>query len=450
MSRKADTILASLRLPPHSIEAEQGALSAMMQDPQEVVPLARSKLAAESFYDLRHQEIWSAIVALNEELVPVDLVTLSNKMFGKLEACGGLVYLSGLQDAAPSASSFKYYADILIEKQMLRGLLKATSKAADAVYTSEGSAESLVATHLSAVEALNKADTSQSVTAKVCVGRVIDKLQAIHAGTLPPSIKTGIPMFDDKAGGLWPQDLVVIAARPSVGKTALMIQIARDAAQTGVPVGVFSAEMSADALTERSVGGAAGVNTRFVSHWREGDFKVFHMEAVKFAKLPLFIDDTPKISVEKIRAITREWVKKHGVKLICVDYVQLLTTDKSTDNREQEVAHISSTLLLIARENNITVLALAQLNRESEKKGAGAPKMSQMRESGALEQDACVAGVLYRVEDDEDGGKEARYKSEPFKVSLDIQKARYGGVFRVPLMFHPKNQRMAEISRIDS
>lgn len=450
MSRQSNKLLDHLRLPPHSMEAEQGALSAMMQDPQEVIPIARAKLTTESFYDLRHQEIWAAMLALNEALVPVDLITLSNRMAGKLEVCGGLAYLASLQDAAPSASAFKYYADILTEKQMLRGLLKAASKVVDDVYTSEGSAESLVATHLGAVEALNKADTSQSVTAKVCVGRVIDKLQDMYQGKIPPSIKTGIPMFDEKAGGLWPQDFVVIAARPSVGKTALMIQIARDAAQTGVPVGVFSAEMSADALTERSVGGAAGVNTRFVSQWREGDFKAFHLEAVKFAKLPLFIDDTPKISVEKIRAVTREWVKKYGVKLVCVDYVQLLTTDKPTDNREQEVAHISSTLFLIARENNITVLALAQLNRESEKKGAGAPKVAQMRESGSLEQDAVVAGVLYRVEDEEEGGKEARYKGEPFKVFLDIQKSRYGGAFRVPLKFHPKNQRMAEISRIDA
>lgn len=257
-------------------------------------------------------------------------------------------------------------------------------------------------------------------------------------------------MFDDKAGGLWPQDLVIIAARPSVGKTALMIQIARDSAAAGTPVGIFSAEMSVHALTERSVGGAAGVNTRYVKHWKEPEFRAFHVEAAKFARLPIYMDDTPRITVEKIRAITREWVKKHGVKLITVDYIQLLTTEKKTDSREQEVAHICSTLFLIARENNISVLALAQLNRESEKKGAGAPKMSQMRESGSLEQDAAVVGILYRVDDDEDGGKEARYNSEPFKVFLDIQKNRYGGPFRVPLMFHPKNQRMAEISRIDA
>jgi replicative DNA helicase len=450
MSRQSNKLLDHMRLPPHSIEAEQGALSAMMQDPQEVIPIARAKLTTESFYDLRHQEIWSAMLALNEALVPVDLITLSNRMAGNLEACGGLAYLASLQDAAPSASAFKYYADILTEKQMLRGLLKAASQATDAVYTSEGSAESLVATHLSAVEALNKADTTQSLTAKAAVGQVIDRLEAVYGGTLPPSVPTGIPLFDDKAGGLWPQDLVIIAARPSVGKTALMIQIARDSAAAGTPVGIFSAEMSVHALTERSIGGAAGVNTRYVKHWKEPEFRAFHVEAAKFARLPIYMDDTPRITVEKIRAITREWVKKHGVKLITVDYIQLLTTEKRTDSREQEVAHICSTLFLIARENNISVMALAQLNRESEKKGAGAPKMSQMRESGSLEQDAAVVGILYRVDDDEDGGKEARYNSEPFKVFLDIQKNRYGGPFRVPLMFHPKNQRMAEISRIDA
>lgn len=440
-----------LKLPPHSEAAEQGVLSCLLREPMDLIPTARAKITGEAFYTLTHRAIWDAILALSDRMVAVDLITLQEhlKTRGELENVGGLVYLSSLYDAAPSAANYTYYESILLEKQMLRGLLKVASKTTDAVYTSDAKAEAVVAECLSAVEALTKADVSGTTTAKVSVGRVIDRLQAVLAGTLPPSIKTGLSTFDDKAGGLWGGDLIVIAARPSVGKTSLMVQIAQAAASAKDPAGLFSAEMSADSLTERAVGGAAGVNTRWVSHWREPEFKAFMLEGVKFAKLPIFIDDTPKISVEKIRAITREWVKKHGVKMIGVDYVQLLTTEKKTDNREQEVAYISNMLKLIARENNIAVLALAQLNRESEKKGAGRPKMSQMRESGALEQDADVAGLLYRADEEEEGGEQSRYSGQPFKVFLDVQKNRYGGVFRVPMMFHPKNQRMAEISKID-
>lgn len=446
------SLLDTLRLPPHSLEAEQGVLGCIINDPQDTLMAARSKLRTESFYDIRSQAIWDAVLALNDAMVPVDLLTLSNhlKKSNLLEAVGGLAYLSELQGATPSAANFPYYQDIVLEKQVLRGLVKSASKTLDLVYTSEKDAKALVSEHLGEVESLVKADTSKIKTAKAAMGRVIDRLQLAHSGTGPKAIKTGIPLFDHKAGGLWPGDMVVVAARPSVGKTALMMQIAEAAALGGDYVGIFENEMTAEALLERIAGGRAQVNTRHVEHWRPDDFKRFTVAAAAVAKLNLLVDDTPGVSVEQIRSVTRAWVKQFNMKLICVDYVQLLTTDKPSDIREQEVAHISKTLKRIALENQITVLALAQLNRESEKKGAGPPKMSQMRESGALEQDADVAALLFRADADEEAGMEARYSGEPFRVILDVQKNRFGGVFRVPLTFLPKSQRMEEVSRVDS
>jgi replicative DNA helicase len=441
------------RLPPQSQEAEMGVLGCILLSPVESIEACTGKtsISEDAFYDRRHGALFEHMVAMHAAMVPVDLITVQERLKSAnlLDACGGLAYLSSLMDAVPSAANLPYYLEIVREKHVLRGLLKAATNASDAVFTGGKKADELVSEHLGQVELLTKADISGTSTAKEVTRSVIDSLRATMDGTAPPSIKTKIDTFDNKAGGLWAGDLVVFAARPSVGKTALMIQLIQAAAQEAYPCGVFSAEMSAKSLVERVIGGSAGVNTREVAHWREGEYKAFAKASSVFANLPIFIDDTSRITIEKIRAITREWVKKHGVKVIGVDYVQLLTTDKKADIREQEVAHISSTLKQIARENNITVIALAQLNRESEKKGAGKPKLAQMRESGALEQDADVAGLLYRDDADEEAGEAARYTGQPFKVVLDIQKNRYGAVFPVQLLFHPKSQKMSEICKVD-
>jgi replicative DNA helicase len=441
------------RLPPQSQEAEQGILGCILLDPVASIEACTGKVSIgeDAFYDRRHGALFEHMVAMHASMVPIDLITVQQRLkdVNLLDACGGLAYLSSLMDAVPSAANLPYYLEIVREKHVLRGLLKAATNASDAVFAGGKKADELVSEHLGQVELLTKADISGTSTAKDITRSVIDSLRATMDGTAPPSIKTKIDSFDNKAGGLWRGDLVVFAARPSVGKTALMIQLIQAAAQEGHPCGVFSAEMSAKSLVERVIGGSAGVNTREVAHWREGEYKAFAKASSVFANLPIFIDDTSRITIEKIRAITREWVKKHGVKVIGVDYVQLLTTDKKADIREQEVAHISSTLKQISRENNITVIALAQLNRESEKKGAGKPKLAQMRESGALEQDADVAGLLYRDDADEEAGEAARYTGQPFKVVLDIQKNRYGAVFPVQLMFHPKSQKMVEVCKVD-
>lgn len=439
------------RVPPSSAEAEIGVIGSVLLSPLESLDACAGKITAgsEVFYDLRNRLIFEHFLAMRDANLPIDLITVQQRLRDakQLDAVGGLVYLSSMMDQVPSAANIGHYLEIVREKHVLRGLLKAATSASDAVFAGGKKADELVSEHLGQVELLTKADISGTSTAKEVTRSVIDSLRATMDGTAPPSIKTKIDTFDNKAGGLWAGDLVVFAARPSVGKTALMIQLVQAAAQEAYPCGVFSAEMSAKSLVERVIGGSAGVNTREVAHWREGEYKAFAKASSVFANLPIFIDDTSRITIEKIRAITREWVKKHGVKVIGVDYVQLLTTDKKADIREQEVAHISSTLKQIARENNITVIALAQLNRESEKKGAGKPKLAQMRESGALEQDADVAGLLYRDDADEEAGEAARYTGQPFKVVLDIQKNRYGAVFPVQLMFHPKSQKMVEICR---
>lgn len=436
------------RLPPHSIEAEQGVLGCCFHDPQEIVPRLLAEIPPDAFYDVRHQTIRHAFSDLEDRATMADVITVSDALTkrGELETCGGIGYLSGLYDAAPSAANFRFYAEIVLEKHKLRLLLRAATKAIQAVHESGEPAESVVADHLAAIEALTKADLGRVETAKQVLGRVIDRLQTVHQGTAVQSIKTGMDRYDHLAGGLWPSHLVLIAARPSVGKTALLMQLVEQAARQAYPCVVFSEEMSSDQLVERVAGGQAEANTREAHNWTQGDFTRFTAAAGRLAKLPILLDDTPGISVERLRATVKELVKKHGVKVVGVDYIQLLTTERSADIREQEIAHISRTLKRIARENDITVIALSQLNRESEKRGSGTPKLSQLRESGALEQDADVGILLYRQDGEEN--ESARYKGTPFPVVLDVQKNRFGGVFRSTCTFDPRRQQFTETTDI--
>ena len=436
------------RLPPHSIEAEQGVLGCCFHDPQEIVPRLLAEIPLDAFYDVRHQTIRNAFADLEDRATMADTITVSDALTkrGELETCGGLAYLSGLYDAAPSAANFRYYAEIVLEKFKLRVLLRAATKAIQAVHESGEPAETVVANHLAAIESLNKADMGRVETAKQVLGRVIDRLQTVHQGTAVQSIKTGLGRYDHQAGGLWPSNLVLIAARPSVGKTALLMQVIEEAAKQGNPCVVFSEEMSSDQLIERVAGGQAEANTREAHNWTQGDFTRFTAAAGKLARLPILLDDTPGISVERLRATVKELVKKHGVKVVGVDYIQLVTTERSADIREQEIAHISRTLKRIALENQVTVIALSQLNRDSEKRGAGAPKLSQLRESGSLEQDADVGILLYRQDGEEN--EAARYKGTPFPVVLDVQKNRFGGVFRVTCTFDPRRQQFTESNEI--
>jgi replicative DNA helicase len=431
------------RLPPHSIEAEQGLLGCCLMDPNEVIPSAKATIQTETLYDLRHQAIWDCLVKLIEAMKPVDLISVQQalKDANQLEAVGGLAYLSSLQDACPSAVNAAYYAAILKEKQLARDLLHAANQVASSIYEKEADIATILSGHLNQVELLCQVDSSDTRTSGQVMAKVVDHAQAVFQGTAQPAILTPFYTYNRFAGGLWTDELVVVSARPGVGKTAWLTQLGAHVAQE-VPVGMFSAEMSAEQVVQRFVGGLAGVNVRDIKEWTQEDFKAFTVAASRFKNLKLLINDTPCISIEKMRPLAKEWVRKKGVKVIVVDYLQKLTTLKECGNREQEIAHISSTLKLISRENHITVVCACQLNRESEKKGAGRPKFSQARESGAIEQDADVGAVLYR--NDEEDNELARYQSRPYEVTLDVQKGRSGGVFRVSMVFDGKKQQFTE------
>jgi len=438
------------RLPPHSIEAEQGALGCCLTDPSEVIVNARSVLETESFYDLRHQAIWDCLVSMNEAMQMPDLITVQQRLkdAGQLEAVGGLTYLSGLLDSCPSAANFNYYAAILNEKHTLRRLLSAATGVASEIHQCEDTVEHLLASHLAEVESLTKVDTGKTQTAKQVIGRVIDFAELVFNKRAPKAIKSGLGKYDHMSGGLWPGEVVVIAARPSVGKTAMLMQILCDVA-AHTPCGLFSVEMSADSIIQRVASGRAGVSVRDADTWTQGDFASFMRSCADVSRLQLHIDDTSAIPVQKVRAKAKEWVKKHGIKVLGIDYLQLVTTDNRREERQGQIAEISAGLKQVAKENGITVILLAQLNRESEKKGAGKPRISQLRESGAIEQDADVVGLLYRDTDEDDNkGELDRYASRPYTVTLDVGKNRSGPVFRIPFLFDPRKQQFAEDNKL--
>ena len=429
------------RLPPHSIEAEAGVLACALLSPREVLPLAieRLKAGGDVFYDLRHRTIYARMVEMFEAGVEVDLITLSQRLKDQQELAGvgGLEYMAPLPDQVPSAANAKYYLDIVWEKYLCRQVIKACTEIAAKVYEHEGDVDALideVETRILRVsEERAVLDTGDI---KALVQRALEKIEAFHANAgVLDGISTGFADLDKMTCGLHAGEMIVIAARPSCGKTSLAMNIAEAVAvDAALPVGVFSLEMSAESLTMRMVCSRARVNLRKIrdGFLAERDFPKLQSAAAKVAKAPLFIDDTPGLSILQLRAKARRMWQQHEVKLFVIDYLQLLhTTNRRADNRQQEIADISSGVKALAKELSVPVIVLSQLNREIEKREKNArPRLSDLRESGSIEQDADVVGLLYNVDMDEE-----QQDTDSRQVNLLIAKQRNGPTGDVPLTF---------------
>jgi replicative DNA helicase len=445
------------RMPPHSIEAEQGVLGCLLLDPQQSVGeiLNRFKGTPEFFYHLPHRTVFEHVVAMADAREAVDLITLQQRLKdrGELEAIGGLAYLVSLQDAVPSAANLTYYLDIVWEKYLLRRVLRACADVSSKVYDVETEVDKFVdevETEFLRLSEEKEASKAGAVTMKDLVHEAIGKIEEMHANKGSVSgIATGFHDLDRMTSGFQPGDMVVIAARPSVGKTSLAMNVAEHVAlRLQVPVGVFSLEMSASSLVLRLLCSHARVNLRTIREGMMGerDFPKLTRAAGELCQSPLFIDDTAGLSILQLRAKARRMHQQHGIKLFVIDYLQLLhSTSRRADNRQQEVADISTGIKALAKELKVPVIVLCQLNREPEKRGAGEkPKLSDLRESGSIEQDADVVGLLYRDVKDADEVIE----NDTFPVNLFIAKQRNGPVGEVPLMFHKGLTRFESASRV--
>jgi len=423
------------RLPPHSKEAEQGVLGCVLWAPNESIGecIGKFKGDTEVFYDLRHQTIYDAMQEMYDKREPIDLITLQQHLKDRqmLDQVGGIVYLSSLQDAVPSAANLSYYLDIVHEKCVLRKMIRTCTDIVGRAYENEGEVDALMDEAERDILRISESRIQGSIIGiKELVKKAITTIEDFHQrqGMLT-GLATGFADFDKMTSGLHPGEMVVIAARPSMGKTSLAMNIAEH-------VCVFSLEMTSESLVLRMLCSRSRVNLRSVrdGFLAERDFPKLTGAAGKMASAPLFIDDTSGLSILQLRAKARRMHQQHGIKLLVIDYLQLLhsTARRAQENRQQEIADISNGIKALAKELGIPVIVLAQLNRELEKDKNRKPRLSDLRESGSIEQDADLVGLLYKpsVEDEEGGGDQ-----DTRPVNLLIAKQRNGPTGDVNLTF---------------
>jgi replicative DNA helicase len=448
------------RLPPHALDMEQGVLGCQLLSPNECVGEVIEKLkgtGVEVHYDLRHQTVQTELFEMYDSRIPIDVITLQQRLKDKglLDQIGGIAYLSQLQDSVPSAANLSYYLEIVQEKFLLRRMIATCTDVVGRVYDYEGDVEMLLDEVEKEILRINES-RAQSTTSSVkeLVGKAILTVENYFGrqGTLN-GLGTGFPDLDRMTDGLHGSEMIVIAARPSMGKTSLAMNIVEHVVlEQNLPAGVFSLEMSAESLVLRMLCSIARVNLRSIREgfMSEADFPKLTSAAGRLAKAKLLIDDSAGLSILDLRARARRMHQQHGVKLFVIDYLQLLhsTSRRSQDNRQQEIADISSGIKALAKELKVPVLVLSQLNRELEKDKSRKPRLSDLRESGAIEQDADVVGLLYKPNagDDEDGAQAEEADGLP--INLLIAKQRNGPTGDINLTFLKSYTRFESAAKV--
>ena len=447
------------RLPPHSPEAETGVLGCVMISPNECMGQCIEKFKAdgEVFYDLRHQTIFNALAEMYDACEAIDVITLQQRLKNKqlLDQVGGIAYLASLPDAVPSAANLSYYLDIVQEKFLLRKMIHTCTDVVGRVYEFEGEVDMLMDEVERDILKISESRVqSETKTIKDLVKSAITQIEDFHTrqGMLT-GVATGFTDLDRMTSGLHPGEMVVIAARPSMGKTSLAMNIAEHVAiDQKLPVGVFSLEMTSESLVLRMLCSRSRVNLRNIrdGFLAERDFPKLTGAAGKLAAAPLFIDDSSGLSILQLRAKARRMAQQHGIKLFVIDYLQLLhSTARRAENRQQEIADISSGIKSLAKELKVPVIVLSQLNRELEKDKNRKPRMSDLRESGSIEQDADLVALLYKpTSGDDEDGPPAGEDNDAVPVNLLIAKQRNGPTGDVNLTFLKSYTRFESAAKI--
>jgi replicative DNA helicase len=455
--RKAPVFLStedSLRVPPHSVEAEQAVLGGLLLDNSTWDSVA-DRLRAEDFYRRDHQVIFEAIAELSARNEPSDAVTLAEYLTakGQAEESGGLGYLAGLARDTPTAANVRAYSDIVRERSLLRQLIRVSGEIAGSAYLSEGrpATELVDEAERRVFEIAEKGRRTGSgfVPLRDVLGATIDRLDMLHQsqGQLT-GISSGYMELDRMTAGLQPGDLIIVAGRPSMGKTTLALNIAEHAAiAQNKAVAVFSMEMSREQLAFRMISSIGRVDQ---SHMRTGmfgdeDWARINSAIAQMKTAPLFIDDSGALTPTEVRARARRLARerKDGLGLIVVDYLQLMQVPGTRENRATEISEISRSLKALAKELKVPVIALSQLNRGVEQRQDKKPVMSDLRESGAIEQDADVIMLIYR--------EEVYEPDTPRKGVADIiiAKQRNGPTGDVHLTFLGKYTRFENLAHGD-
>src|SRR5213596_3087994 len=442
------------RAPPHSLEAEQGVLGSMLIAPQDVIPECVEKIKEEYFYVPAHQTVFRVLVEQWSAGQAIDLITFTQTLRDQnvLETIGGASFVTSLFTFVPTAANVEYYLEIVRDKFVLRQIIITCTEGVRRAYEEQGEVGPL----LDEVEQkiFNVGDDrfrGQLLTMKEQVMGALESIEKLYErrGGIT-GLSTGFTEFDRMTSGLHPAEMVVIAARPSMGKTALAMNICEHVAiGQKLPVAVFSLEMSSQQLVQRLLCSRARVNLQKVrdGFLAERDFPSLTAAASKLAEAQIFIDDSASLSILELRAKARRLKAQKDIKLIVVDYLQLLrsTTRRAQDNRQLEISEISAGLKGLAKELKVPVLVLAQLNRQPEARTGGKPRLSDLRESGSIEQDADLVGLLVRpeiYEEDEDARAEKAGEAE-----LIIAKQRNGPVGEIALTFLKEFTRFEDRAR---
>lgn len=436
------------RVPPQNVEAEQAVLGAVLLQAEALIT-AMERLRSEDFYDPSHQLIYEAMVELGEANQPIDLITLTAHLQDgqQLEEIGGVSYLSKLANAVPTAANVDYYAQIVEEKSMLRRLIRtATNIASDGYAAADDVGIMLSEAEKQILEISNRRSSSGFISIRDVLMDVFERVEHLYTnkgGTT--GIPSGFIDLDKMTSGFQRNDLIIVAARPSVGKTAFALNIAQNVGvRSRETVAIFSLEMSAAQLVQRMICAESNVDAgRMRTGYLEGDdWEKLTMAIGSLSEAQIYIDDTPGITVADIRAKCRRLKKERGLGMILIDYLQLIQgRGKAGENRQQEVSEISRTLKQIARELEVPVIALSQLSRGVEQRQDKRPMMSDLRESGSIEQDADIVAFLYR---DDYYDKETEKKNI---IEIIIAKQRNGPVGTVELVFLKNFNKFVSLDR---
>ncbi len=436
------------RIPPQNIEAEQAVLGAIFLEPSSIT-VASEILEPEDFYRSAHEKIFYHMLKLNDSGEAVDLITVTEQLQAakQLEDIGGVSYLSELAASVPTAANIDYYAKIVAEKSLLRRLIKTATSIAQDGYAREDEVDELLTEaekKIMEVSQRNNSGTFQDI--KDVLVKTYDQIEVLHnrKGDIT-GIPTGFAELDRMTAGFQKNDLIIVAARPSVGKTAFALNIAQNVAtKTSENVAIFSLEMGAEQLVMRMLCAEGNIDAQRLrtGSLTDDDWRKLTMAMGSLSRAGIYIDDTPGIRINEIRAKCRRLKQEHGLGMILIDYLQLIQgSGHSRENRQQEVSEISRSLKGIARELQVPVIALSQLSRGVEQRQDKRPMMSDIRESGSIEQDADIVAFLYR---DDYYDKESENKNI---IEIIIAKQRNGPVGTVQLAFVKEYNKFVNLER---
>ncbi|WP_101841909.1 replicative DNA helicase [Halobacillus sp. Marseille-P3879] len=434
------------RTPPHNIEAEQAVLGAVFLEP-EAMSTAAEYLIPEDFYRASHQRIFEVMLTLSDRGEPIDLVTVTTALSNNkvLEEVGGVSYLSDIANSVPTAANISYYTKIVSEKSTLRGLIRTATNIVTSGFAEEENIEDVLnSAEKEILEVSQRKDSGAFKNIKDVLIDVYDNIEMLHNNDgSTTGIPTGYRDLDHITSGFQRNDLIIIAARPSMGKTAFALNIAQNVAvNSDENVAIFSLEMGADQLVSRMLCAEGNIDAQRLrtGAMEAEDWNKLTMAMGSLSNAGIYIDDTPGVRVNEIRSKCRRLKQEHGLGMILIDYLQLIQgSANSKENRQQEVSEISRSLKGLARELNVPLIALSQLSRGVESRQDKRPMMSDLRESGSIEQDADIVGFLYR---DDYYDQESENQNI---IEIIISKQRNGPVGNVELAFVKEYNKFVDL-----